>query len=96
MRRKKHHSLTQRGKRRRHSSERVKMRRDQSNQEMAERDRRVTEEFGEVGHRSCGRKRRYKTKTEALLMASKCARHGAPALRAYKCRYCSGWHLTSK
>ena len=58
------------------------------------RDREVTREHGDAAHRSCGRKARYPTEGDALALARKFEALGAPALRAYKCRYCGGWHLT--
>ena len=96
MRGHKHHKKTSSNKRHRRLQERVSDIRERSIQEQVERDARITEEYGEVGHNACGRKLRYPTKSSALVRASKCARHGAPALRPYHCKYCGGWHLTSK
>lgn len=61
-----------------------------------ERDKQVSAEFGESGHRSCGRKSRYSTQAEAELKASTLKLYGVPTLRAYECRYCGGWHLTKQ
>lgn len=96
MRAHKHHKKTQKDKRHRRLQERVKVINSQRRKEMAERDAKVTSEHGERGHQACGRKVRYATKSEALVKASRCIRHGAPALSAYKCQYCGGWHLTSR
>ena len=60
------------------------------------RDKHVTEKYGESGHRSCGRKTRYPDEATALVRASRYTLWGAPQLRAYRCRYCGGWHLTKK
>lgn len=39
----------------------------------------------------------YESKEEALIAASRAGRQGETvALRAYRCRYCGKWHLTSK
>ena len=48
-------------------------------------------------YKACLRKKRYETRVEA----SKAARDGArrkdaPALYAYECQYCGGWHLTHR
>lgn len=64
--------------------------------ERARRDARVTAMHGEQAHRSCGKKYRYADESEALSMAARCVLDGAPMLRAYKCRYCGGWHLTKQ
>lgn len=63
-------------------------------EERMERDARVTELHGERAHVMCGRKLRYPSKESALRTANRCLRHGSVALRAYKCPYCGGWHLT--
>lgn len=96
MRTRKHHKKTQTNKRHRRLQERSKLINEQRRKEMAERDADVTSKYGDTGHRTCGRKIRYATKSEALVKASKCMRHGAPALSAYRCPYCGGWHLTSR
>lgn len=45
----------------------------------------------------CGKKKRYSSKSKAMTRALDCLYHGDPTvLRAYKCPYCQGWHLTSK
>lgn len=59
------------------------------------RDSRVTNEYGEQAHRQCGKKARYRSKIDALIAANRCTMRGAPKLRAYRCPYCGGWHLTS-
>lgn len=64
--------------------------------ERLERDRIVTERYGESGHRQCGRKERYPTEEKALGQATLYQLFGAPALRAYRCPFCGGWHLTSR
>ena len=48
--------------------------------------------------RSCAEKRRYPDEAEALRFAvSRPGRKsGDVAMRAYPCRICSGWHLSSK
>lgn len=64
--------------------------------ERVRRDARVTAEYGESGHRSCGKKYRYATEAEALSAATRRVLKGAPMLRAYPCGYCDGWHLTKQ
>lgn len=96
MRTHKHHSKTEKRRSKRMLNERIKLMKERDAHERAERDAMVTAEHGEQGHWSCGRKMRYPTKSAALMRASKCQRRGAPALRAYRCPYCGGWHLTSK
>lgn len=64
--------------------------------EMRERDARVTAEYGDEAHKMCGCKLKYRSKGDALGRASKCVEHGSTPLRAYRCPYCGGWHLTSK
>ena len=60
-----------------------------------ERDRRVTELYGQSGHRSCGRKARYPSLAAAELVMETRRRRGATeTLRAYPCRMCGGWHIT--
>ena len=46
-------------------------------------------------HKSCESKNRYATKGEAQLAIASCAEHGTKGLKAYRCPYCNGWHLTS-
>ena len=60
------------------------------------RDKEVTAEYGQSGHRQCGKKARYHSEGEALDKAMRYMLMGAPKLRAYPCRLCGGWHLTSK
>lgn len=64
--------------------------------ERTKRDIEVTAEYGDAGHRQCGRKFRYETEIDALAMADRCVLRGSPELRAYHCRLCGGWHLTKK
>ena len=45
--------------------------------------------------KSCESKNRYDTKGEAQLAIVSCAEHGTTGLKAYRCEYCGGWHLTS-
>ena len=96
MRGRKHHGRTRLRKRRRRVQERDRVIKMQRESERVERDAQVTAEYGEPGHSACGKKIRYKTKSEALVKASTSAKYGAPALRVYRCPYCGGWHLTSK
>lgn len=63
--------------------------------EKKERDARVTAEFGQAAHNSCGRKARYPTRADAIERAAVGIAHGQPYLRAYLCPYCGGWHLSS-
>ena len=70
--------------------------RKKQRRERRERDAQMTMEYGERGHRSCGKKRRYETEEEATRYAYKCMSHpGVPLLRVYRCSLCGGWHLTS-
>ena len=46
--------------------------------------------------KACERKQRYATLADAQEAIEACAAHGTRGLRTYKCRYCNGWHLTSK
>lgn len=46
--------------------------------------------------KACESKQRYATLADAQEAIEACAAHGTRGLRAYKCRYCNGWHLTSK
>jgi hypothetical protein len=47
--------------------------------------------------RECAKKRRYRSESEAQ-KAIQNANHNRPdtRLRKYRCRFCNGWHLTSK
>lgn len=74
----------------------ARARRKRARRERISRDEVVTHNFGMAAHQMCGRKRRYGSEGAALVYASRCVAHGAPALRAYKCPYCDGWHLTSQ
>ena len=60
------------------------------------REKRLSEEK-EAARRqkSCESKNRYATKGEAQLAIASCAEHGTKGLKAYRCPYCNGWHLTS-
>ena len=59
--------------------------------------RRAEAEHDEALERkACTSKNRYATRAEAEDAIRACAQHGAPKLRCYRCRYCNGWHLTSK
>lgn len=69
-------------------------REEEAEKERMRRDARVTATYGESAHRSCGRKRRYGTEADALAAATRRVLKGAPLLRAYRCKYCDGWHLT--
>jgi hypothetical protein len=45
--------------------------------------------------RSCLSKRRYWSRTDALVMAARCIeRRNVRGLDAYRCGNCAGWHLT--
>ncbi|MCD8316465.1 MAG: hypothetical protein LUB61_03550 [Eggerthellaceae bacterium] len=46
--------------------------------------------------RSCTSKNRYATLGEAKQAIKDCERHGTFGLHAYLCKYCKGWHLTSR
>ena len=46
--------------------------------------------------KACESKQRYATLADAQEAVEACAAHGTHGLRTYKCRYCNGWHLTSK
>ena len=51
--------------------------------------------FESSKERSCLSKRRYWSQVDALVMAARCIeRRNLPALGAYRCRNCAGWHLT--
>ena len=54
--------------------------------------RKREEELPDEAYGSCSRKVRYKTKSEALSVASMRTKR---KLSAYRCKYCGGWHLTS-
>lgn len=84
------------GKNARRCERSVRSRRRRAIKASRDRDAKVTAEHGERGHGSCGRKRRYPTLQIAMHVASFMhVGHGAPELRAYRCCYCGGWHLTS-
>ncbi len=46
--------------------------------------------------RACHMKHRYFDQVSAVIVANKRAAKGAPALRAYLCPHCNGWHLTKQ
>ena len=46
--------------------------------------------------KTCLHKKRYDTEGDALAEAAYRVGRGAPTLRAYRCRVCKGYHLTSK
>lgn len=46
-------------------------------------------------YKACESKNRYVSRAEAMETARECAAHGTHGLKAYKCSYCNGWHLTS-
>jgi hypothetical protein len=51
--------------------------------------------FESSKERSCLSKRRYWSQVDAMVMAARCIeRRNLPALGAYRCRNCAGWHLT--
>lgn len=60
------------------------------------RDAEVTEAYGEAGHGSCGRKKRYRDLETALAYAERQEKRFGKHLRAYRCAKCGGWHLSSK
>ena len=45
---------------------------------------------------SCARKRRYRTKAEAMQSAQWRANQTSSPLYCYGCRYCGGWHISHK
>lgn len=58
---------------------------------------RADEEHEEaLRRRACESKNRYPDRASAEEAIRSCAEYGRPGLRCYKCRYCNGWHLTSK
>jgi hypothetical protein len=46
--------------------------------------------------KACESKNRYWSEAEAEEAIELCAEHGRTGLHCYRCRYCDGWHLTSK
>ncbi len=46
--------------------------------------------------KACTSKNRYVDRADAEETIRLCEEHGQRGLRTYKCRYCGGWHLTSK
>ena len=47
-------------------------------------------------NKACESKNRYASRKEAEEAAAWCAAEGRRGLRVYRCKYCNGWHLTSK
>lgn len=47
-------------------------------------------------YKACESKNRYDTQWEAEAARLSSSEHGVANLRVYRCRYCNGWHLTSK
>lgn len=64
--------------------------------EEARSERRSAEHDEALYEKACASKNRYATHADAQEAARLCAEHGTSGLRSYKCRYCGGWHLTSK
>lgn len=73
-----------------------KQKRLQEDKEREKRDSMMRSTYGNVAHWMCGAKIRYESESDALARAARSAYHGAPLLRAYKCPYCDGWHLTKR
>lgn len=46
--------------------------------------------------KACESKNRYATRVEAEQAVAWCADYGKRGLRIYRCKYCNGWHLTSR
>ena len=46
--------------------------------------------------KACESKNRYSSHAEAQEAIRACAAHGRTGLHSYRCKYCNGWHLTSK
>lgn len=64
--------------------------------ERKKRDKVVTSKYGMDAHSACGRKKRYETEMDAMARVNMSKLIAGVSLRAYKCPYCDGWHLTSK
>ena len=47
-------------------------------------------------NRACESKNRYSSRSEAEEMIAVLASYGKRGLHCYRCKYCNGWHLTSK
>ena len=47
-------------------------------------------------NKACESKNRYSCQSDAQEAIRLCAEHGQTGLRSYRCKYCNGWHLTSK
>ena len=45
--------------------------------------------------KACESKNRYSSRSEAEATIASCEAHGTKGLKAYRCPYCDGWHLTS-
>lgn len=59
-------------------------------------ERQAVEHDEALYEKACASKNRYSSHTDAEEAIRLCAEHGTRGLRSYKCRYCGGWHLTSK
>lgn len=81
--------------RRQQASKRQRPRVRKDRREKRRRNDEVSRKYGVRGRRACGRKRRYRTREEAEVVALESLRKGSDeSLRAYHCPYCKGWHLT--
>ncbi len=47
-------------------------------------------------NKACESKNRYPSRYDAQIAIDACAEHGTTGLHMYRCKYCNGWHLTSK
>ena len=47
-------------------------------------------------NKACESKNRYSSRAEAQEVIRECEAHGKRGLHSYRCKYCDGWHLTSK
>ena len=56
---------------------------------------RAIEREAALRRKACESKNRYTCESDALVAIRACAAHGTTGLRAYRCPYCKGWHLTS-
>lgn len=57
---------------------------------------RAAEHEEALREKACRSKNRYASRREAEDAIASCAAHGTTGLHCYRCRYCHGWHLTSK
>lgn len=67
-------------------------RRKKAERERELRDRWVTALYGKWGHGSCGRKRRFCSRSEMEYFTN--AKHLMRPIWGYRCKFCGGWHLT--